>query len=180
MPSMAGGDLAVEGGLRQRRRFAGEKRLAALAAFGGARVALRRHAVGGLAMGADDLHGARPWGLARPSYGRRRDAFNGGVVRRGRRRNGRSGGIRTHDPQSPRLMRYQAALRSDLTGARQTTGRARGRGYRRGAVRAQRQKRARRKGISARSWRPEASARSRASAPSAGRRDGRPSRSGRQ
>ncbi len=27
--------------------------------------------------------------------------------------NGRSGGIRTHDPQSPRLMRYQAALRSD-------------------------------------------------------------------
>jgi hypothetical protein len=26
---------------------------------------------------------------------------------------GRSGGIRTHDPQSPRLMRYQAALRSD-------------------------------------------------------------------
>ena len=28
-------------------------------------------------------------------------------------RNGRSGGIRTHDPQSPRLMRYQTALRSD-------------------------------------------------------------------
>ena len=26
---------------------------------------------------------------------------------------GRSGGIRTHDPQSPRLMRYQTALRSD-------------------------------------------------------------------
>ncbi len=26
---------------------------------------------------------------------------------------GRSGGIRTHDPQSPRLMRYQAALRSE-------------------------------------------------------------------
>ena len=30
--------------------------------------------------------------------------------------NGRSGGIRTHDPQSPRLMRYQAALRSDRRG----------------------------------------------------------------
>ncbi len=27
-------------------------------------------------------------------------------------KNGRSGGIRTHDPQSPRLMRYQTALRS--------------------------------------------------------------------
>jgi hypothetical protein len=31
--------------------------------------------------------------------------------------NGRSGGIRTHDPQSPRLMRYQAALHSDCGGA---------------------------------------------------------------
>ena len=30
----------------------------------------------------------------------------------GHREIGRSGGIRTHDPQSPRLMRYQAALRS--------------------------------------------------------------------
>jgi hypothetical protein len=30
---------------------------------------------------------------------------------------GRSGGIRTHDPQSPRLMRYQTALRSDRWGA---------------------------------------------------------------
>ena len=30
--------------------------------------------------------------------------------------NGRSGGIRTHDPQSPRLMRYQAALRSEPWG----------------------------------------------------------------
>lgn len=29
-------------------------------------------------------------------------------------KNGRSGGIRTHDPQSPRLMRYQAALCPDL------------------------------------------------------------------
>ncbi len=29
---------------------------------------------------------------------------------------GRSGGIRTHDPQSPRLMRYQTALRSDCGG----------------------------------------------------------------
>jgi hypothetical protein len=29
---------------------------------------------------------------------------------------GRSGGIRTHDPQSPRLMRYQTALRSDRAG----------------------------------------------------------------
>jgi hypothetical protein len=27
--------------------------------------------------------------------------------------NGRSGGIRTHDPLSPRQVRYQAALRSD-------------------------------------------------------------------
>lgn len=26
---------------------------------------------------------------------------------------GRDGGIRTHDPQSPRLMRYQAALHPD-------------------------------------------------------------------
>ena len=30
--------------------------------------------------------------------------------------NGRSGGIRTHDPLSPRQMRYQAALRPDWCG----------------------------------------------------------------
>ena len=30
--------------------------------------------------------------------------------------NGRSSGIRTHDPQSPRLMRYQAALYSEPFG----------------------------------------------------------------
>ena len=29
-------------------------------------------------------------------------------------RNGRSGGIRTHDPHTPSVVRYQAALRSDL------------------------------------------------------------------
>jgi hypothetical protein len=34
---------------------------------------------------------------------------------------GRSGGIRTHDPQSPRLMRYQTALRSDRGGRRFTS-----------------------------------------------------------
>src|SRR6516162_5849787 len=32
-------------------------------------------------------------------------------------RNGRSGEIRTHDPQHPMLMRYQAALRSDRGGS---------------------------------------------------------------
>ena len=31
--------------------------------------------------------------------------------------NGRSGEIRTHDPQHPMLMRYQAALRSDRGGS---------------------------------------------------------------
>src|SRR6516165_1638482 len=32
-------------------------------------------------------------------------------------KNGRSGEIRTHDPQHPMLMRYQAALRSDRGGS---------------------------------------------------------------
>ena len=36
-----------------------------------------------------------------------------GSGRRRRREDGRSGEIRTHDPQHPMLMRYQAALRSD-------------------------------------------------------------------
>src|SRR5215831_3000197 len=36
--------------------------------------------------------------------------------RPGRREDGRSGEIRTHDPQHPMLMRYQAALRSDRAG----------------------------------------------------------------
>ena len=35
-------------------------------------------------------------------------------------RNGRSGEIRTHDPQHPMLMRYQAALRSDRGGTYRT------------------------------------------------------------
>ncbi len=37
-------------------------------------------------------------------------------------RNGRSGGIRTHDPHTPSVVRYQAALRSDRTNCRRTIG----------------------------------------------------------
>ena len=43
-----------------------------------------------------------------PMHRERREASWGEMAKVGR-----SGGIRTHDPQSPRLMRYQTALRSD-------------------------------------------------------------------
>ena len=49
-----------------------------------------------------DIAGSSPAMTVRGGFGRPRD-----------RKNGRSGEIRTHDPQHPMLMRYQAALRSD-------------------------------------------------------------------
>ena len=80
----------------------------------------------------------RPFFFALPADERTLGAENVSVRRRvavrwesscrDREKNGRSGGIRTHDPHTPSVVRYQAALRSDyfVGAAIMCLGRARG------------------------------------------------------